>query len=258
MTVIGMIHLKSLPGTPMSSLPVDQIVDHAVREARVYQEHGLDGLMMENMNDVPYSLHPSPETGAIMTRVGLEMKHEVPHLPLGVQILATRNTEAMAVALASGCDFIRVENFVYSHIADEGLVNSNAGELLRYRKNMQCENVAILTDIKKKHSSHSLTSDIDISGTATAASFFLSDGLILTGPSTGEPVNVDDVRTVASLNLTIPIIIGSGANPANVSPLLAAGARAAIVGSYFKKDGHWGNDLDCERIKRFIDAVHNI
>lgn len=258
MTVIGMIHLKSLPGTPMSSVSVDQIVDHAVSEGRVYQDHGVDGVMIENMNDVPYSLDPSPETGAIMTRVGCEMKREVPHLPLGVQILATRNREAMAVALASGCHFIRVENFVFSHIADEGLVNSDAAQLLRYRKFINCENVAVFTDIKKKHSSHSLTSDVDVSETGKTAEFFMSDGLILTGSSTGSPVNVDQVKSVSSLNLNIPTIIGSGANPDNLPSLFTAGARAAIVGSYFKKDGHWRNDLDSERIKRFIDAVHNI
>lgn len=48
-------------------------------------------------------------------------------------------------------DFIRAEGFVFSHVADEGFMNSDAGELLRYRKMIDAENVAIFTDIKKKH-----------------------------------------------------------------------------------------------------------
>jgi len=38
-------------------------------------------------------------------------------------------------------------------------------------------------------SSHVLTSDINISQTAQAAELFLSDGVIVTGPETGSPVD---------------------------------------------------------------------
>jgi predicted TIM-barrel enzyme len=41
-------------------------------------------------------------------------------VPLGVQILAGANREALAVALAAGAAFIRAENFVFAHVADEG------------------------------------------------------------------------------------------------------------------------------------------
>lgn len=40
---------------------------------------------------------------------------------------------------------------MYSHIADEGLMNACAGPLLRYRHNIGAEHIAIFTDIKKKH-----------------------------------------------------------------------------------------------------------
>ena len=62
------------------------------------------------------------------------------------------NKEALAVAHASGADFIRVEGFVFSHIGDEGWRDSCAGELLRYRKMIDAERVMVFTDIKKKHS----------------------------------------------------------------------------------------------------------
>lgn len=67
------------------------------------------------------------------------------------QILAGGNQQALAVALAAGLDFIRAEGFIFSHVADEGLMNACAGELLRYRKHIGANNVNILTDIKKKH-----------------------------------------------------------------------------------------------------------
>ena len=62
------------------------------------------------------------------------------------------NKEALAVAQASGADFIHAEGYVFSHVADEGWMDSCAGELLRYRKFINAENVLVLTDIKKRHS----------------------------------------------------------------------------------------------------------
>ncbi len=50
-----------------------------------------------------------------------------------------------------GFDFIRAECFVFSHVADEGLMHASAGALMRYRKQIGAQNVAILADIKKKH-----------------------------------------------------------------------------------------------------------
>lgn len=61
------------------------------------------------------------------------------------------NKEALAVAHASGADFIRAEGYVFSHVADEGWMDSCAGELLRYRKLIGAERVMVFTDVKKKH-----------------------------------------------------------------------------------------------------------
>jgi predicted TIM-barrel enzyme len=56
----------------------------------------------------------------------------------------------LAAANSAGLDFIRTEGFVFAHVADEGLIESDAGELLRYRKQIDGENILIFTDIKKK------------------------------------------------------------------------------------------------------------
>lgn len=51
----------------------------------------------------------------------------------------------------TGLQFVRVENFVFSHVADEGLINACAGSLLRYSRNIGAKDIIYLTDIKKKH-----------------------------------------------------------------------------------------------------------
>lgn len=51
----------------------------------------------------------------------------------------------------TGLRYIRCEGYTFSHIGDEGWIDSCAGELLRYRKQIEAENVCVFTDIKKKH-----------------------------------------------------------------------------------------------------------
>ena len=97
-----------------------------------------------------------------MTAVGLAVR-QASTLPLGVQILAAANREALAVAQACGAAFVRVENFAYAHVADEGLMpTAEAGPLLRYRRQIGADSIQIIADVKKKHSSHAITADVPL------------------------------------------------------------------------------------------------
>ncbi|KAJ0001922.1 hypothetical protein NQD34_001718 [Periophthalmus magnuspinnatus] len=253
--VIGMVHVKALPGTPLSSMKMSEITEEACREAEIYSDAGVDGLIIENMHDIPYIFSVGPEVTACMTVVCSAVRNQCPFLPLGVQILSSANHQALAVALASGLDFIRAEGFVFSHVADEGLLNACAGELLRYRKQIGAEHVHVFTDIKKKHSSHALTSDVSIAETARAAEFFLSDGLIITGSATGVQADPQQLKEVSE-SVKIPVLIGSGVTYENVEDYMEA--NAMIIGSHFKKDGHWPNAVDPQRVKRFMKKVQEL
>src|ERR1017187_5565881 len=103
--VIGMIHLEALPGTPASRRSVREIESLALREAKIYREEGVHGIMIENMHDAPYLRGTvGPEVVAVMAIVASAVK-ETAKLPCGVQVLAGANTEAMAVAHAANLDF---------------------------------------------------------------------------------------------------------------------------------------------------------
>src|ERR1044072_481649 len=114
----GVIHVGALPGTPRSRVGVDELTDAAVREAAVYREGGVDALMIENMHDAPY-LRGSvgPEVVAAMAVVGRAVKSES-GVPVGVQILAGGDLEAIAGAHAAGLDYVRVEAYAFAHVAD--------------------------------------------------------------------------------------------------------------------------------------------
>lgn len=250
-SVIGMIHLQALPGTPKYGGSRQAIIDHALKEAEIYKKAGIDGLAIENMHDVPYLKNQvGPEITSLMAIIGYEIKRLTP-MPCGIQVLSSANEAALAIAMNAGLDFIRAEGFVFGHVADEGYVDACAGDLLRYRKNIGAETVAVFTDIKKKHSAHTITGDIDIVETAKAAAYFLSDGLIITGGATGQRASLSDLTAVKK-TVAVPVMIGSGITLQNIAQY-SLFADALIVGSYFKKDGHWANELMYEKVARLMD-----
>ncbi|XP_019868826.1 uncharacterized protein F13E9.13, mitochondrial isoform X2 [Aethina tumida] len=214
-----------------------------------------DGILIENMHDIPYiqAKYLGPEITATMSRICTELRKIIPPtVPCGLQVLAAGNKEALAIAKATSLDFIRCEGFVFDHIADEGYTEANAGLILRYRKQIDADKILIFADIKKKHSSHAVTSDISLVDTAKAAEFFLADGLIITGNATGDPANANDLKLIKETS-KLPVIIGSGVTIDNLSDYLVA--DALIIGSHFKQNGDWMNVLDGERINNFMNKI---
>lgn len=252
-TIIGMVHTLASPSTPNYNNSCIDIIQKAVNEAKVYEESGFDAILIENMHDIPYlNRNVSPEVIAIMSAVSTQIKQHV-NIPVGIQVLAGANKAALAIALACNLDFIRAEGFVFGHMADEGWMNSDAGELLRYRKQIGAEHVQVFTDIMKKHSSHQVTADLQLNDWIEAASFFKSDGIIITGSSTGKEADHAQVEQASKLT-QLPVLIGSGINADNIENYWEF-ADAFIVGSSIKKDGIWSNDICNKRIKKLTQKI---
>ena len=54
-SVVGMIHVQALPGTPKYAGNMAAIIAAAKQEARIYADHGIDAIALENMHDTPLS-----------------------------------------------------------------------------------------------------------------------------------------------------------------------------------------------------------
>lgn len=249
--LIGVVHLQALPGTPASKLDINTIKPIAVDEARAYKDAGFHGILIENTHDRPYlKASVGPEIVAAMSVIGAEVRRAV-ELPLGIQVLAGANSSALAVALASGASFVRVEGFVFAHVADEGLIEASAGNLLRYRRAIGAEHIRVFADVKKKHSAHAITADVDIAETAKAAEFFSVDGVIVSGLATGQPAEPEEVAAVAQA-VSVPTLVGSGITAENIDAF--SDADAFIVGSAIKEEGLWSNPIDPERTRALVRA----
>jgi len=253
--IIGMVHARALPGAPEHSEAIERIAGQAAEEARELESAGFDAIIVENMHDAPY-VHGAalgPEIVASMTRVAVEVA-QATQIPLGVQILSGGNRHALAVAQAAGGLFIRCENFVFSHVADEGvLAEAEAGALLRYRRTIGASDVAVFADIKKKHASHAITADVSIEQAAEAAAFFGADTLIVTGAWTGKPAEEDDLQRARSAT-DLPVLVGSGVTAESAAHLMDV-ADGLIVGSAIKRDGGWRNPVDPARAEALVRSA---
>lgn len=250
--LIGALHLGAMPGTPRNRQSPAEIIEQAVREARILHDAGFDGVILENMHDRPYlNREVGPEVVATIAIACAEVRR-ITGMPIGIQILAGANEQALATAFCGGADFIRAEGFVFGHVADEGLIEACAGPLLRYRKTIGADKVRILCDIKKKHSSHAITADLSLVDTAKAAEFFLADGLVVTGLETGSVTDPQEVRDTAKAS-SLPVWIGSGITPDNIPDYRAA--HGLIVGSWMKFDGDWTQPVDPERARALVEAT---
>jgi membrane complex biogenesis BtpA family protein len=254
--VIGVIHVGALPGTPAAIATVTELIRSAIADATVYQDGDVDGIIIENMHDTPYERGSvGPEIVAAMTAIATAVREQV-EAPLGIQILAGANLEAMAVAHAAGFDFIRAESYAFAHVADEGIIESSAARLLRYRKMIGADRVQVWADVKKKHAAHAITADVSLGEMAAAVEFMRGDAVIVSGSVTGQPPRADDLRDPKA-HSQLPVIIGSGIDAENLAEFVAD-ADGFIVGSWMKVGGRWDNPVDPVRVDQLMTQMRKL
>ncbi|MDE1991992.1 MAG: BtpA/SgcQ family protein [Rhizobiaceae bacterium] len=253
--IIGVIHLKPLPGAPRyNGEAVRDIYAAAVEDARTLANGGVDGIIVENASDMPFARPDDigPETVAALTAACLAVRDAV-DTPIGITCVANGVIPALAIAKAVGARWVRANQWVNAYVANEGILNGPAPAAMRYRSMIGARDVEIFADVHVKFGAHAITADRSIAEQATDAEWFDADVLIATGTRTGsptEPREVEDVR--AGTNL--PIVVGSGL-AADQVPALFAVADGAIVGQWLKVDGRWWNPVDPRRVEMLMNAV---
>src|SRR5262245_52876600 len=150
-TVIGMLHAPALPGSPRNTLSLEAIIDWVLKDADALSAGGVDALLIENFGDAPfYPAAVPPDTVTFMTRLAIEVKRRV-DLPVGVNVLRNDAKSALAIAAASGAEFIRVNIHTGARLTDQGIIEGAAHETLRRRKSLGAE-IRIFADVDVKHS----------------------------------------------------------------------------------------------------------
>ncbi len=252
--VIGMVHLWPLPGSPgYTGYGMATILDHAQRDAGALLEGGVDGLVVENMWDLPYYVAGDVQLEAVTAQaVAARKVKEMAGLPVGVNVIHNGWRAELSIAIAAGLDFMRVCILTGARLWDTGDFDRGcAADLLRKRKELDAEGIRLFADVDKKHSLP--FPGLDLETHVEWTEFYGADALIVSGRMTGDAPPVDKVRRAREA-ATRPILMGSGTTAENVAEFLRY-ADGAIVGSSLKVDGVMQNPVDVERVRRYVDAV---
>lgn len=256
--IIGMIHLKALPGAPhFQGGSLEPVLQAALFDANALKEGGIDGLIVENAWDLPFSKPEDigVETVAAMSVLVDRMMAQT-HLPIGINVLANGWMQSLAVAKATGASFIRVNQWVNAYVANEGIIEGPSARAMRYRSSIRGEDIKIFADVHVKHGAHAIVADRSVEEQTRDAVFFDADVLIATGQRTGDETPVDEVTTIQSAT-NLPVIVGSGLSASNAGSLMQQ-ADGAIVGSSIKLEGLWWNPVDVERVRALMKVVNEV
>ncbi|HOP40638.1 MAG TPA: BtpA/SgcQ family protein [Geobacteraceae bacterium] len=258
--IIGMVHLLPLPGAPAyhADTGMKRIIAAAVEDAMRLVEGGVDGIQIENQGDWPF-LKPDEigfETVAAVTAVVSLLRMQL-DLPMGINIHLNGVCQALAIAAATDCQWVRAFELANAYVSPSGIIEAAGPQALRYREFLNAGNkVMILGDFHVKHGSHNLTADKSLVEQARDVAASMTDGIIVTGRATGTAPCREELSTIREA-VRLPLLIGSGLALENLEELLPL-ADGAIVGSSFKADDQLKNPVDVSRVKRFMQAVRAV
>lgn len=250
--LIGVVHLKPLPGAPRFDGSLRDVIDFAIADARTYERGGAHAIFIENFGDVPFTKgRVAQETIAAMTAAGCAVRAAV-KLPIGFNVLRNDAQAALALCAACGGNFIRVNVHSGAMLTDQGLIEGDAYHTLRYRERI-APGAQIFADVHVKHAVP--LGDWSLEDAAhDTADRGLADALIVSGVGTGQAADLGDVKLVRAACPKTKLLLGSGVNADNVKSYLRF-ADGVIVGSSLKQDGKLVNPVDPKRVAALAKAM---
>jgi uncharacterized protein len=251
--VLGMVHLHALPGAPRYEGRLAPVVDAALADAEAIRRGGAGGMIVENFNDNPfYPDHVEPETVAAMTVIAREVVRVAGDLPVGINVLRNDWKAALAVALAVGGRFIRLNILTDALVTDQGIIEAPAHLALRYRRALGADHILILADVYCKHGAPLARRPLGIVARDTAERG-LADALIVSGEESGDPPRREDILEVRAAVPDVPVLLGSGMRETTAETV--ALVDGSVFGYHAKVDDIITNPVDPERVRRFVAAV---
>ena len=255
--VIGMVHLQALPGSPNFAGDLQAVICSAVADAKALIEGGVDGLMIENFFDIPFfKSQVGPETVSAMTCAAIAVREALPDIPLGINVLRNDGQSALAIAVTVGAAFVRVNVLSGAMLTDQGIIEGQAAELLRYRQQIRATQVQVWADVRVKHAAplvvRPLNEEVEELTQRAGAG-----AIIVSGSGTGHPTAPRDAGAVKAAAGGCPVLIGSGVSVDDLEQLWPV-CDGLIVGSSLKTGGNLTASVDPQRVVTLMDQVNQL
>ena len=253
--IIGVVHLLPLPTSARWGGSLKAVIERAEQEATALAAGGIDGIIVENFFDAPFTKDQvNPAVISAMTLIVDRLMNLVV-VPVGINLLRNDAKGALAIASCVNAHFIRVNVLNGIMATDQGLIEGNAHELLRFRRELGSD-IAIFADVLVKHARPLGTPNLTTAVQDTIERS-LADAVILSGWATGSPPTLEDLELATAAAKGTPVLIGSGANWDNIGQLMQA-ADGAIVASSLKRQGIINETIDPIRVAQFIEAAREV
>jgi membrane complex biogenesis BtpA family protein len=252
---IGMVHLRPLPGSPSCEERLPSITAAALHDAEAIVDGGMDGLLIENFGDAPFFPDHVPAiTVASMATVATEIRRRF-DVPMGINVLRNDGRSALAIALACGANFIRVNVLCGARVTDQGVLQGQAHQLMRDRQQLAAEEIQVWADVHVKHSGplapRPLQDEVE-----EVIERGQADAVIITGRRTSLAASASELSEAKQVAEETPVLVGSGVTAENLAEWTSL-ADGFIVGSSLKRNGDVREMVDVVAVKRFVAALRS-
>ena len=253
--IVGMCHLPALPGDPGYDAEggMDKVLAHGRREIAALQAGGIDGILISNEFSLPYLTSTEPITAIAMARVIGELRSEI-HVPFGVNVLWD-GVASIDLAVSTGASFVR-EVFTGVYASDFGMWNTDVGRAARHRARVGASGVRLLYNIVPEAATYLGGRDL---AQMTRSTVFngVPDGLCVSGLTAGAATDTSTLKVVKEHAGDVPVFVNTGVRPDTVAESLQY-ADGAIVGTWFKRDGLFANDVEPARVAELMGVVQEL
>jgi len=253
MIIYGVVHLKSLPGSPGNYLHLDEIIELAQEDVNNLIFGGVDGIIIENFGDTPFVKDDiSKRTLASFTTVVENIEYDR-DIKVGINVLRNDGISALSIAEATKADFVRINvlNNVMMY-TDQGMIEGKAHEIAQFKNSLNKE-IEIYADVFVKHAVPPEGSKIE-NHTEELIHRAGADVVIVTGDGTGHEINIEDLNKVRDIVPQGKLAIGSGVNEENIEQYVDL-ADILIVGTNFKVDQDVSKRVDQRSVEQLIQMI---
>lgn len=253
--VIGMVHIGALPGSPLYDRVggINKLIEGVLHDLEGLQAGGIDAIMFGNENDRPYVLKGTPETIAAMSAIITTVKSEI-RVPFGANYLWDP-VASIAIAGATGASFVR-EIFSGVYASDMGIWEPKCREAVSLKEHLGLDDLKLLFNINAEFA-HSLDQRSLALRAKSAVFSSLADAILVSGPMTGQGVDVTYLHEVREAIGNTPLLANTGVTIDNVDSILRV-ADGCVVGTHFKVDGNTWNAIDRGRVALFMEKVEKL
>ncbi|MGO9407514.1 MAG: BtpA/SgcQ family protein [Acidimicrobiales bacterium] len=230
--LIAMVHLLPTLGTPLYDVKagMEGNVEHVRADLAILLDAGFDAFLFCNEGDRPYSFHAGYEGVATMTRVVAELAPT--DRPFGIDFLWDPRA-ALAIAAATGASFVR-EVMTGTYESDMGLWTTDAADLLRERRRLSADGVALFMNVTPEFASRLGSRSVgEVARSVVVSS--LADAVLVSGPMASAELDIDTLREVAeAVHGEVPVIANTGVKSTNVASYLEVADGIIVIWAFVR------------------------